>query len=224
MGPTRRESIPRPPVIVLCPLDFEVSALRQLARRHGWQLECTGPSQGPADWLQRNRPAPGSQVVLAGVAAGLRPPALAGTAWAARSVHHGGNALHPTLVLAGAPLARLACVDAVLHTPQDKRDVAQAHDVDIACMECDAFARQATALGLHWAVVRGVSDGPDHTLPREVTEWTDSAGRTRLGAVARSVLRRPALLGALVQCGRDGKAAMNAVARLLDSAHNAHLA
>lgn len=223
MGPTRRESIPRPPVIVLCPLDFEVSALRPAARRLGWNLVLTGPAEGPAAWLRSHRPAAGTPVVLAGVAAGLREPARAGTAWAASSVHHAGEAWQPTLVLPDAPLARLVCVGTLLHTPADKRQAALAADASLACMESGAFARQAHQLGLRWAVVRGVSDGPDHTLPREVSGWTDSAGRTRLGAVARSVLGRPALLAALVQCGRDGRAAMRAVAQLLATAHNARL-
>lgn len=209
-------------MIVLCPLDFEASALRSAAARHGWRVLRTGPGEGPAAWLRRSGLAPGSVVVLAGVAAGLQAPAHAGTAWAAASVWHRGTRLEPTLPLPHAPAAALACVEVVLHTPADKAATATKSGALLACMESGHFARQAQAMQLRWAVVRGVSDGPAHALPAAMATWTDATGRTRKRVVAASVLRNPRLLRDMARCGWHGKAAMRAVAQLLAAADNAH--
>jgi hypothetical protein len=205
-------------MVILCPLEFERRALRRVARRLGVRLECTGPGNGAARWIERAGLAHGTRVILAGVAAGLTEVARPGTAWRADAVvdaDGASDAWRPSLEIHGAPPGRFACVARALLDPPSKARVAATTGAIIADMESAPFARAAERAGARWAVIRGVSDGARDMLPAQVEAWTDAGGRTRLGSVAGSVLRRPALLPVLLRLGRDGSLAMAAVARAL---------
>ncbi len=237
-------------MILLCPLEFERRALRRVAQELGWQLECTGPGAGAANWIQRyaqvgmtasardtsdsltsSRPV----VILAGVAAGLVAPAVAGSAWVVGAVICGRGAqglaanrdseateaLRPTWRIPHAPTATLASVDCILPDSAAKRRIASATGASLADMESAAFAHAAQAAGFQWAIVRGVSDDCNHSLPTGVDRWIDSAGRTRIAAVLASALTGPATWPALIRTGRSSQRAMRSVATLLQSAHNA---
>lgn len=207
--------------LVLCPLLFERRALQRALRRMNapqtWNVTCTGPGERVADWFAKTQPAPGRVVILAGVAAGLTPHAHAGSAWSIGAVvcARSGEVLRPTLVLEGAPSATLVCVDRILPDAAAKRAAAADTGAQLADMESAHFARAAQAAGLRWAVVRGVSDAWNAPVPAGCEHWTDARGHTRLRAVARALLRRPAQLPHVLALGRHSNAAMRAVAAVL---------
>ncbi|MBL9140668.1 MAG: hypothetical protein JNK53_02270 [Phycisphaerae bacterium] len=210
-------------MIILCPLEFERRALQPLARRLGWDLACTGPVRGCADWIERARLPRGASVVLAGVAAGLVAPAAPGTPWAIGTVVPAESSLavlRPSWCVPGLPTATLVCVAEPLLTLSSKALHAARTGASLADMESAHFAQAARRAGLRWAIVRGVSDGAHDTLPEQAMHWTDARGRTRLGAVVASVLRKPSLIPELVRLGRSSTRAMRAVAESLEHAHN----
>jgi hypothetical protein len=237
-------------MILLCPLEFERRALRKVARELGWALECTGPGMGAANWIHRHARGGAASaalgahdfnrgarpvVILAGVAAGLVAPAVAGSAWVAgaviclRGAPHAeavgepdaAETLRPTWNIPFAPTATIASVDGILPDAAAKQRVAAATGASLADLESAHFARAAEAAGFQWAIVRGVSDDCNHTLPTGVELWTDSAGRTRLTAVLASTLARPTSLPALIRTGKFSRRAMRSVAALLRNTHNA---
>jgi hypothetical protein len=84
-------------------------------------------------------------------------------------------------------------------------------------MESAAFARVASARRWKWAVVRGISDTVDETLPEGIGDWVDDRGRLRIWAVVRAIIARPVLLVRLRSLRARSVAAMRAVAAALES-------
>ena len=217
---------------VICPLEFERSRLAHAAKARGWVLYCCGPGRaGIERWAASMRLPAGTQVVLAGVAGGLRPSTIPGTAVVPSIIvdEHGREwhvPAHTGLGKAGAPPQRaVRCLSSehVLQTPDAKRVAAERFDADLVDMESAAFARVAEAAGWNWQVIRGISDGYNETLPDGVEQWTSANGQTRIGAVLGSLARRPMRLPTLVPqllaLGRRSGAAMQAVEDALTERH-----
>ncbi len=110
----------------------------------------------------------------------------------------------------------VSCPDRTLTTPEAKRAWAARSGADLVDLESAAFARVADENQWRWAIVRGVSDGPDTTLPADIDTWVDAGGRTRLGRVARAVLRGRVNLAGLMRLRADGTAAMAAAAAVIE--------
>ena len=217
---------------VICPLEFERSRLAHAAKACGWVLYCCGPGRaGIERWAASVRLPAGTQVVLAGVAGGLRPTAVPGTAVVPSIiVDQHGREWHPPARMSsgevGAPpqrAVRCLSADCVLQTPAAKQVAAERFDVDLVDMESAAFARVAEAAGWNWRVIRGISDGYNETLPDGVEQWTSANGQTRIGAVLGSLARRPMRLPILVPqllaLARRSGAAMQAVEHALTERH-----
>ena len=217
---------------VICPLEFERSRLARAAKARGWVLHCSGPGRAAIErWAASVRFPAGTEVVLAGVAGGLRPAAIPGTAVVPSIiVDEDGRLWHPTARtgrgdVAAPPRPAVRCLSAqhVLRTPDAKRVAAERFDADLVDMESAAFARVAEAAGWNWRVIRGISDGYNETLPEGVERWTSANGRTRIGAVLGSLARRPMRLPTLVPqllaLGRRSGAAMQAVEDALTELH-----
>ena len=217
---------------VICPLEFERSRLAHAAKARGWVLHCSGPGgAGIERWAASVRFPAGTHVVLAGVAGGLRPTAIPGTAVVPSIiVDEDGRVWHPPVRTgradAGAPpqpAVRCLSAQQVIRTPDAKRVAAERFDADLVDMESAAFARVAEAAGWDWQVIRGISDGYNETLPDGVELWTSANGRTRIGAVLGSLARRPMRLPTLVPqllaLGRRSGAAMQAVEDALTELH-----
>ena len=217
---------------VICPLEFERSRLAHAAKARGWVLHCSGPGRaGIERWAASVRFPAGTEVVLAGVAGGLRPAAIPGTAVVPSIiVDEDGRVWHAPartdLSDAGAPprpAVRCLSAEHVIRTPDAKRVAAERFDADLVDMESAAFARVAEAAGWNWRVIRGISDGYNEALPDGVERWTSANGRTRIGAVLGSLARRPMRLPTLVPqllaLGRRSGAAMQAVEDALTERH-----
>ena len=217
---------------VICPLEFERSQLAHAAKARGWVLYCCGPGRaGIERWTASVRLPTGTQVVLAGVAGGLRPTAVPGTAVVPSIIvdEHGREWPVPARMgsgEAGAPprrAVRCLSADYVLQTPAAKQVAAERFDADLVDMESAAFASVAEAAGWNWRVIRGISDGYNETLPDGVEQWTSANGQTRIGAVLASLARRPMRLPTLVPqllaLARRSGAAMQAVEHALTERH-----
>ena len=189
---------------VICPLEFERSRLAHAAKARGWVLYCCGLGRaGIERWAASMRLRAGTQVVLAGVAGGLRPAAIPGTAVVPSIIvdEHGREwhvPAHTGLGKAGAPPQRtVRCLSSehVLQTPDAKRVAAERFDADLVDMESAAFARVAEAAGWNWQVIRV------------------------LGSLARRPMRLPTLVPQLLALGRRSGAAMQAVEDALTERH-----
>ena len=217
---------------VICPLEFERSQLAHAAKARGWVLSCCGPGRaGIERWAASVRLPAGTQVVLAGVAGGLRPTAVPGIAVVPSIIvdEHAREWPVPARMGSGEvgapPQRAVRCLSAehVIQTPAAKQVAAERFDADLVDMESAAFASVAEAAGWNWRVIRGISDGYNETLPDGVEQWTSANGQTRIGAVRASLARRPMRLPTLVPqllvLGRRSGAAMQAVEHALTERH-----
>ncbi len=102
-------------------------------------------------------------------------------------------------------------VDRVVHTPRAKRALGERTGAEIVDTEAHYFAAACAGLGLRWAVVRGVSDGPDEALPAGIETWVAPDGRTRMSAVAMACMTRPWVLPALLRLRANTRRALAAM-------------
>ncbi len=114
-----------------------------------------------------------------------------------------------------SPGAVVSCPANTLLTPAAKRAWAEHSPADLVDLESAAFARIAVEKGWDWGIVRGVSDGPDTTLPGGIDTWVDGQGRSRPGRVLRAVLGGRVGVGQLARLRTQGIAAMTAAAVVL---------
>jgi len=201
-------------ILVLCPLEIE---RRAAARRVGATCEVRriGPGAGNVTRAMGTiDPQAYSLVVLFGVAGGLtqteRAPVVGevvdretGERWKPPAAHDGAG-------------VTVVGVDIPVGSPEAKRELHEKFGASLVDCESHEFARRCEAVGARWAIVRGVSDGPDDTLPAESTGWITSDGRTRLAGVARSCVRNPLIMGSLLKLGRQTKSALAAACDRLE--------
>lgn len=216
-GPDETLKAAEPP-LVFCPLGFERRAFLRFGKL---PVITTGP--GP-DAVRRAFAARDSWpvrhprfVVLLGLAGALDTRLAPGTDHAAAEVV-GGNASAPLRsgLVAGAT-ARIAQTTAVVTTPTDKLRLAGATRAQLVDMESHAFASCAETAGLRWAIVRGVSDGADETLPAELAGFVDARGETSILRVLGAIVRRPSLVPALMRIGRASRVALRNASFTVDA-------
>ncbi|MCH2136898.1 MAG: hypothetical protein MK101_10000 [Phycisphaerales bacterium] len=198
---------------ILCPLAFEAAALGHL-RRLGVEVICSGP--GPERVQAALSPIePTCPVILAGLATALQPHVPGGSAWWIDAVHQ-VDAPPPLRPPAGASTASVCQVRDVLPDRPCREAVARATGATLADLESEAFAKAAHRDQRPWAIVRGVSDGLDATLP-PVEQWVDAQGRTRLASAMGWLALHPMQVGRLLALKRDANSAMQALGTLLEA-------
>ena len=203
---------------IVCPLEFERRSLAALARARGWTLVRTGPGAAGIDrWAHGDElPPAGTRVVLAGLAGATAPLSADRAIRVGTVVDHEGNEWPAPGVPEPDRAFRCLCVSHVLAKPEAKDRAARQWRVDLADMESAPFARLASERGWDWAIVRGISDGVDESLPEGIEGWTDANGCTRLWKVIASILVTPTLLPRLRTLRDRSRRAMRAVAAALD--------
>ncbi len=151
-----------------------------------------------------------SLVILAGLAGSLRREFAAGQAHAIAEVRDDAGAIIARSPVTHASIAGpiVAQVDRVMVDRAGREALASASGADLVDLESAAFARLAESRGWRWAIVRGVSDDPHTLLPVEASTWIASDGATRVLAVARSLLRRPALARELKRLHDNSRTAL----------------
>lgn len=213
-----------PTIAILCPLEFELTAVRRAldrARAHApasmppvSSIELIGCGPGGANTIfavgkLASRRIPPALIVLAGLAGGLRRTALCPRvahvmdltgARRAPKASPGGPGSGVTVVGVEQPVFTIA----------EKRSLLERTGADLVDCESHAFAFECERTGLVWAVVRAVSDGPNHTLPPQVMRWTDPWGKTITGQARRDLLRNPAVIPAVIGLARRSKRAAGA--------------
>lgn len=202
--------------IVVCPLAFEARLLRRAGLAAQCEVRCSGPGAGAMRrWAEGLTP--GGPVILSGLAGSLREPFAAGSAYVASAIlDEDGGRLEPTFGT-GAGGAVVSSAPHTLATSSAKRQWSEGSGADLVDLESVAFARAAEARGWHWSVVRGVSDGPETSLPPDIDDWVDGRGRARAVSVLRALAARRVRLGALKRLRDDSVAAMRSAAELIRS-------
>ena len=111
----------------------------------------------------------------------------------------------------------MLALDEPVDTVERKAALSRAYAAALVDCESHAFAEEASALQLRWAVVRGVSDGPKESLPAGISEWVDARGRARIGRfLGHSILEPSAFFAGLRLRTRSRKAMKAAAARLVE--------
>lgn len=212
-----------PSVVVLCPLNVERRAIAKRLRDRA-EVRVAGPGAEAITAAVRSlggsRPA---LVILFGLAGGLREGEVAPRI--GRVVDKDGRSWTPSVISPGlsAPATIVGVDEPVLH-PARKKQMAKAYAASLVDTESHAFAAAAHAAGLRWAVVRGVSDGPDTALPAAVSEWVDATGRTRLGRILLAAILNPGVIPAAVALARRARPALRAASDRLIELLNAEQA
>ena len=185
-----------PYTLVLCPMSVEVRTITRSVLNAGpvghVHFERTGVGKGAVVRALEKavgdlRPA---VAILAGACGGLREtedvPNIS------RVIDEHGGSWTPTNAAPGG--VTLIGVDRIISTPKQKHDLAERTGASIVDMEAHAFAEACERLGIAWAVVRGVSDTPDETLPGEVLGWIRPDGGTRAMRAVVDMVRKPLLV------------------------------
>lgn len=231
-------TVPQPPswrAVVLSPLSVERAPLKRAclgeisraggtpadARAIEFLLTGIGADRITAAVAALAARPPGTRpglVVLAGTAGGLvdgvhAPPIAAvvdehGHRWSPTVTTVIAQPLAATQDQAQAPAATVLGVDRLIPTPQQKRALAARTGATIVDMESHAFARACESAGLRWAVVRGVSDGPDDHLPEFIMRWFTAAGRARPLVMTADILTHPGAWPGLARLSRRTKGAL----------------
>ena len=174
------------------------------------------------DWADRGEV---SALLSFGIAGGLDPALRPGDLLVATGViGASGRRFAVDAAWSDAMAARLpGCrrgavlgVEAEAATAADKRRHF-ARTGAVACdMESEGVAHAAQDAALPFAALRAVADPADRALPTVVLGLLTAAGKPRLGALFARLLRAPAQLPALMQVGRDARAAEAALLFAVD--------
>ncbi len=209
--------------IIVSPLEFERRALRRAGLGQRCRLLCCGPgSGGIQQWAASvTLIAPATQpVILAGLAGSLRKTYMTRSAHLISTVigddgRQWAPAFGSRVQMTDQSGSIIASSATTLTTPIEKRAFADRSGADLVDRESAAFAEAATQRGWLWAIVRGVSDGVEETLPPQLDDWIDQAGRAKAAAVLGGILRHPGVVRDIGRLRADGLAAMQAVAKLI---------
>ncbi len=218
--------------VILCPLEHEARVLR--ARLPGRRIEVSGPGRAVGRKLGALAASRPGLVVLAGLCGGLvesgavpritrvisargqtwRVPVLlpdelpSGASSHSASVNarrlHDGAADRDGVTLIG--------VDEIVRSARAKRALGERFGADLCDMESHHFAFSCVEAGVRWAVVRGVSDGPNDELPDRIERLVDAQGNARLGAAIRMCAVRPWEIGGLLRLRKRSEEALERVA------------
>lgn len=218
---------------LLCPLSFEahilskgLSGVPQLPK-----ATVVGPGSGARSFIE-TRSESGDVAILVGTAGAIRtphPPA----AWLStiERVDRTGDEVWRSpffdrLVRAdgvesGRSVGGLT-VNGVIHTPREKAALAEGYpEATLIDLESWSFAETCHRRNVQWLVLRGVSDGPNDTLPADVATWVTPRGSTRLWGVLASLIRQPHQLPAMKELGVRSTTAMLEAAQVLRRAAEA---
>lgn len=208
--------------MIICALEFERSALLKHGVAQHADVICCGPGPGAfADHLHEKLAAggPDRPLILAGLAGALDPELNRGQAFKIREVLDKDDERWAPTLYWGDPqdvtFVTTASAREPLTSPEMKATFRASTGADLVDLESAIFARMATRAGRSWAIVRGVSDDADQSLPPNIGAWVDEHGATRPLTVFGSILGNPRLLADLLSLRAASKRAMKNVVGLI---------
>lgn len=139
-------------------------------------------------------------IVLAGFAGALDPSLRVGEL----VVAEGAN------LLQSSPLCRFGSIHTSGHivaTPEEKGELFARTGAVAVDMESEVVREYARSLGVRFATIRAISDAARDAIDPAVLRLVDEWGRPRAAAVARALLRSPALLPHLMRLGANANRA-----------------
>jgi adenosylhomocysteine nucleosidase len=178
-----------------------------------------GTAQRYIDKLETAVRQGGSGIISIGIAGGLAPGLAPGHWVVASGVVHGNERYatdtawsHRLLkALPDAVFADISGVDAPIVAQSDKSRLHQDTGTVAVDMESHIAARIAAAHGIPFAACRVIIDPAERTLPPAALVGMRSDGKADVWAVARSLLRQPRQLFALMRVVADARAARSAL-------------
>jgi adenosylhomocysteine nucleosidase len=204
------------PVAILTALEEELAGVRRTLPESA-RLVSTATGDGPrraasgaARFLERHRP---SAVIGAGLAGALSPGLSVGELVVSRRVRgEAGDAATPDVRLleralagGGVTAGTLVTVDRPVVSAATKAVLAATAsrgEVLAVDMESSAWAREASARGIPYIVVRVIGDSAEEELPAYLPSCVGADGSIRRGEVARRALIHPASWGTLLRMRR----------------------
>lgn len=202
--------------LILCPLGIEGRVIARTLRERA-EVRVIGPGPGPIrDACEQAAVERPPLLVLFGLAGGLRDGTTAPRI--GRVVDKDGRAwLVPVVPPGEEPAVTIVGMDEPVLQRARKHQMAGAYAAALVDTESHVFAACAADAGLRWAIIRGVSDGPNDELPAAVTEWVDALGRTRMHRVILGSILNPGVLPAVITLARRARPALRAASgRLLE--------
>ncbi|MGI9014399.1 MAG: hypothetical protein ACR2GY_09135 [Phycisphaerales bacterium] len=213
---------------ILCPLEFERASLARSGLDASCNLICCGlGGEGIISFAEKHPDQPGL-IILAGLAGSLRPSNHIGDAFLiATAISERGGRFHSAILPRAAsnePLslrkANVMTVTEVVRSRSARIALAEKTGSDLVDLESAPFAQAGTTLGWRWAIIRGVSDDLDTSLPVDVSKWVNAKGQTHYGQLLFSLLKRPWTIFQLPSLRKRSRAAMTAVASAIETLLN----
>lgn len=208
--------------LILCPLEIERRAAARTARDRA-DVICTGP--GPdrmRDALLNSDLSSRPCAILYGVAGGLRHTETSPTI--AAVVDERAQIKWTSPMLPKGEGLTIVGVDDPAFTIERKAELLNLSDADLVDTESHVFAPECDAAHIPWAVIRGVSDGPETVLLPIMGTWVDEHGKTKTSRVMRDLARRPSLIPRVAEIGSGTRRALASAARVLDALLTEHAA
>ncbi len=156
--------------------------------------------------------APPDVVLTCGFAGGLNPALARGEVVFAAEP---GFVWRDRLLAAGARPATFHCADRIAATAAEKRQLREATGADAVEMESAAIAEACRRRGVPCVTVRVISDAAGEDLPVDFNRFLGPDQRLVLTRLVGAVLRRPALVRALLALRRTTRAAAQRLAAVL---------
>jgi adenosylhomocysteine nucleosidase len=146
----------------------------------------------------------GSHVIMAGLGGALDPKLKVGDVVVDTQVAG-------AMGLPGIFYGSIHTVDRVICTVQEKTKLFRQTGALAADMENAILRSAAQVAGVPFIGIRAVSDTADQALDPEILSLIDDVGRPRRLSVAALLLRRPGLMGSLMQLDQQSKQAAAAL-------------
>jgi adenosylhomocysteine nucleosidase len=198
---------------ILCGFEAEAKVARQLSPLVAMS--------GAQEHLARSRAEEliekGAKMLLSfGVAGGLMPgitsdTLIIGERVVSREKSWNCDEAFTALLSRAVPHARKGSVFGSTHLvpgPEEKKNLFAFTGGLIVDMESQVIAEVATARGLPFSVLRGVSDEVEHVFPPAALVGINADGSMNLKAIAKSLMKQPKQLAALLTLGKNTNLAL----------------
>jgi len=190
-----------------------MAAEAKLARAIGWAALVIGGTPAQREAMVARGIADGAtRLISFGIAGGLAPGLAPGALLLPKAVCiESGDTIPVDEKWRAAVAARLGPAEpglllgeaAIVASAAAKRALFRSTGAVAADLESGAVARAASRAKIPFLVLRAVADPADRDLPEAALVGLDERGGVALGAVLRSILRRPGQIPALLRVSRD---------------------